>query len=367
MVLFFNATPLELNQSLFSAVGFASAARTARVAAIARSNGPSGPDFSPDQARLDSRAREATRQVEAYSKLKVRQNRAVKTLEKATERLTEMKNILLEARELIVNAQVAGKTSEELRDLANSFDQKLGKLNLKAKGAGNFGVNLIGASIRDIFEANDLEVQIRPGSLVTTKYFGKFLGSDYAITEDGTGTTFLPNLFGSSLVEFPTPDGEDVGTLLQNDDTVVIDYDTGAVSITRNGDGSPTLTGTLERKGIGVLHSYFYSDFQDATGRDKALEETDAALSTLRVQISLFESKLTRAEVSVDFSQKQIEENRDTAASIQAQKEGVERRFILEEQKRQLLFESALQSALSYNSQGLGVLLQEAAGFGLEA
>lgn len=367
MALLINASPLELNQSLFSAVGFASAARTAKVAAVASTSGPSGPAFSPDQARLDARARESTRQVEAYTKLKVKQNRAVKTIQKAVDRLTEMKNILLEARELIVHAQQTGKTSQELRDLANSFDQKLGKLNLKAKSAGNFGVNLIGASIRDIFEANDLEVPIRPGSLVNVTYTGKFLASDYVVTEDGTGTTFLPNLFGSSLVESPTPEGQDVGTLLQNDDTVSIDYDTGAVSITRNGDASPTLTGTIERKGLGVLHSYFYSNFQDATGRDKALEETDAALSTLRVQISLFQSKLTRADVAVKFSQKQIDENRDTAASIQAEKDGAQRRFQLEEQKRQLLFEKALQGALSYNSQGVGVLLQQAAGFGLDA
>ncbi|NKB55718.1 MAG: hypothetical protein GKS00_05215 [Alphaproteobacteria bacterium] len=366
MDFFFNSTTLRLNQSLFNAVGSAAAARTARVAAIARNSGPSAPNFNADQSRLDARARESTRQVEGFSKLKVRQQRAVKTVEKATERLTEMKNILLEARELITNAQKTGVTAEAQRDLANSFDQKLGKLNLRAKGAGNFGVNLIGASIRDIFEANDLEVQIKPGSLVTTTYTGKFLGSDYVLT-DGSGDTFLPNIFGSSLAQFPNADPNDSGVLLKDDDTVVFDHDTGALSITRAGDGSPTLTGTVERKGIGVLHSYFYGNFQDATLRDKALEEVDAALGTLRVQISLFESKRTRAEVAVNFSQGQIDENRDTAAGIQAQKEGAERRFVLEEQKRQFLFESALQTALSYNSQGLSVLLQDAASFGFEA
>ena len=366
MVLFINASPLELNQSLFSAVGAAAAARTARVAAIARNSGPSGPDFNADQARLDARARESVRQVQAFSKLKVKQNRAVKTLDKAVTRLNEMKNLLLEARELIVTAQIPGKTAEAQRDLANSFDQKLGKLNLRAKGASFFGVNMIGGSIRDVFQANDLEVQIRPGSLVTTTYTGKFLGSDYSVT-DGSGDTFLPNIFGSTLVQFPNADPNDIGVLLQDDDTVVFDHDTGALSITRSGGGAPVLQGTLERKGIGVLHSYFYGNFQDAALRDKALEETDAALATLRVQISLFESKLTRAEVAVEFSQGQIDENSSVAGSIQAAKEGAERRFLLEEQKRQFLFESALQTALSYNSQGLGVLLQDAVSFGFEA
>ncbi len=361
-----NATLLDLNQNLFSAVGNAAAAHTARVAAIARNSGPSGPKLDANQSRLDARARESTRQVEAFSKLKIKQNRAVKTLDKAVERLNDMKNILLEARELIINAQDPGATAEGQRDLANSFDQKIGKLNLRAKGAGNLGVNLIGASIRDIFSANDLEVPIRPGSLVNTTYAGKFLGSDYVVT-DGSGDTFLPNIFGSSLVQFPNADANDSGVLLKNDDTVVFDHDTGALSVTRSGGGAPILSGTLERKGIGVLHSYFYGNFEDAALRDKALEETDAALSTLRVQISLFESKQTRAEVAANFSQSQIEDNRSVAASILAQKEGAERRFLLEEQKRQLLFESALQTALSYNSQGLGILLQDVASFGFEA
>jgi len=354
-----------LNQSLFDAIGGAAAARSAWVAATARTAGPSGPKFSPDQARLDARARESIRQVEGFSKLKVRQDRAVKTLEKATERLNEMKTILLEARELIANAQQPGVTARAQGDLANSFDQKLGKFNLRAKGAGNFGVNLIGGSIWDIFGANNLEVQIRPGSLVTTTYQGKFLGSDYVIT-DGDGNKFLPNIFGSSVVQFPPSSPNETGLLLKNDDTVAFDHDTGALSVTRAGDGSPTLQGTLERKGIGVLHSYFYGNFEDATLRDKAMEEITAALSTMRVQISLFESKQTQAEVAVNFTKGQIAENRDVAAGIQADQEGAERRFILEEQKRQLLFLRALQSAISYNSSGLSILLQDAASFGFE-
>ena len=365
MVLALNASFFELNQSLLFSLGNAAAARNVQIAARARTSGPSGPTINPDQARLDAQAREATRQVQGFTKLKVKQDRAVRTIEKAVERLTEMKNILLEARELIINAQETGVTAEAQRDLANSFDQKLGKLNLRAKGAGNFGVNLIGASIRDIFDANDLEVQIRPGSLVTTSYFGKFLGSDYVVT-DGSSNTFLPNIFGSTLVQFPSTDSNDTGTLLQNDDTVVIDYDTGALSITRNGAGSPELSGTLERKGLGILHSYFYENFQTTAGRDQALTETDAGLSKLRTQIALFESKLTRAEVAADFSKNQIIENTQFAAGIEAEKDGDARRFLLEEQKRQFLFESALQTALSYNSGGIGVLLQEATSFGFD-
>ena len=69
-------------------------------AALARTQGPSGPDLRPDQARLDARAREATRTVEGFSKLKVRQKRAVKTIQNAVDRL----NGQLESYRLSVDA-----------------------------------------------------------------------------------------------------------------------------------------------------------------------------------------------------------------------------------------------------------------------
>ena len=79
---------------------------------------------------------------------------------------------------------------------------------------------MIGGSIRDIFDANDLEVQSKPGSLVNTVYDGNFPGSDYAIT-DGNGDTFLPSIFHASVIKFPNADATDSGVLLKNDDTVV--------------------------------------------------------------------------------------------------------------------------------------------------
>jgi hypothetical protein len=359
MDFFFNFSVQQLNSSLFSAVGQASAARTVQVAAIGRNGGPAGPEQLSDQARLEARAREATRVLQGFTKLTVKQKRAVATLEKANERLGEMKALLLEARELIVKAQDAGATPEEQRDYANAFDQLIGQYNLKVKGAGHFGTNLLGSNIRDIFEANDLDVPRKPGSLANVTYQGNYLGTDYVL-KDGSGNVYLPNLFGSSVVEFPPSNPDDTGFLLQNDDTVTYDSSTGAFSITRSGDASPSLSGTLERKGVGVLHSYFYGEFKDATLRDEALADVEAALGELRFNISVFEANQTRAEVALKFSQDQIETNKGVAASLEADKFAAERRFQLEEQKRQILFESALTNSLSYGTTGLSGMLQDA-------
>ncbi len=359
MGLLFNNSISELNSSLFATVSQAASNRTVQIALAGRNGGPSGPEEIRGQSRLEAQAREATRVLQGFTKLTVKQKRAVKTLEKANERLVEMKALLLEARELIVKTQSPDTTAETKREFANQFDQLIGKYNLRAKGAGHLGKNLIGSSIRDIFDANDLEVQAKPGSLANVTYNGNFLGADYVIT-DGNGDTFMPNIFGSSIVQFPNGDPNDTGVLLKNDDVIAYDDTTGSVSITRSGEGTPVLEGTLERKGVGILHSYFYGNFEDETLRDTALADITDSLSKLRFNISMFESQLKQAEVSLKFSQGQIEENKNAVSGLEAEKFANERRFELEEQKRQLIFESALTKSLNATSAGVAGLLQSA-------
>ena len=58
------------------------------------------------------------------------------------------------------------------------------------------------------------------------------------------------------------------------------------------------------------------------------------------------------------FSDDKIAESKKVVARLAAAEFAAERLFTLEEQKRQLIFESALNTALAYNSQGLPSLLQ---------
>jgi flagellin-like hook-associated protein FlgL len=350
--------------SLINALSRVNIANNVRAAALARTSSARKPERNPNQARLDAQAREATRQVQAFSKLKTRQTNAVKTLEKATTKLGEMKALLLEARELIVRA---GDTAvpEDQREFAARFDQLIGQINLKAKTAGRNNVNLIGGSARDVFDAQDLEVLTRPGSFNTTSYQGNFLAADYKITDLG-GDLFLPNLFGSAVVQFPQPDPNDVGVLLKDDDTVVYDDSTGAVSLTRNGEGTAFLEGTLEKKGIGVLHAYFYDDFQDPTLRDTALADVSQALQTLRTNISLFEAKTTRAQVALEFTIGNIEENRDVVGRIEGEKFAAEQRFVLEQRKSDLLFQQAFNQSAGGGANNV-LLLQQGSIFDFEA
>ena len=351
--------------SLIGALSQANIAKNVQLAARVRQGSQLKPPKDPNQGRLDSQLREATRQIQAYSKLKTRQNNALKTISKATTRLNDIKTLLLEARELIVKADRATTAVEDKRLFADQFDQLIGKINLKVKTAGRNFVNLIGGSARDVFTAQDLDVQTRPGSLATTTYTGDYLGSDYAITDLG-GDLFLPNLFGSAVVQFPAADPDDIGTLLKNDDTIVYDDATGSVTLTRNGEGTPFLEGTLEKKGLGVLHTYFYGNFEDSTLRATALADVTEALQSLRSNISLFEAKETRAEVALEFSKKTIEENRDVVGRIEGQKFKAEQTFLLEQRKSELLFQQAFSLSAGTGAGGV-LLLQQGALFDFEA
>lgn len=356
----------SLGFALIGSLSSATQARSLRVAALASQQAPrESVTNASEQARLNAQAREAERTIKGLTRLKSRQKNALNTLTKAREGLEEMKGLLLEAREFLVKADNPETTTENKRIFADKFDQLIGKLNLVAKTSGRNNVNLIGGSARDVFEAQDLEVQVRPDSLVTKTYFGKYLGSDYAIT-DLSSNLFLPNLFGSAVVQFPPPDPDDVGTLLKDDDVVSYDSASGAVSITRNGDATPTIEGTLEKKGLGVLHSYFYGNFEDQTLRDVALQDVTDALQTLRFNISVFQSQETQAKVSFELSEKLIDEAASTVGRIEGQKFATEQRAALEEQKRQLLFQQAFQTSFSGAGQGV-LLLQQGSLFDFEA
>ena len=78
----FDLSPQQLSQSLFSALGGVAAARTALIAVAGRNSGPRCVEKGVNQARLERQARESERILQGYSKLQIKQKRAVRTLRK---------------------------------------------------------------------------------------------------------------------------------------------------------------------------------------------------------------------------------------------------------------------------------------------
>ena len=218
------------------------------------------------------------------SRIKFKLDSVTGIVERARDKLDEIRLLLVDMRKAVELSQSSTATDDEKRTQANVFDQKLGLINIKVRNFGTIGNNLLGSQFRDVFDADTISFPIRPNSLQEDSITGLFAGSDFTITQNGTGDVFVPDIFGAKVQSLPISVNEDVddGIQLLDDDTVTLDNGTGAVSITRNGEATPVLEGNLERKGLDVLFSPFYGNFLNDTSLQEALEDVDSATQTIR-------------------------------------------------------------------------------------
>ena len=347
----FNSITGQLGIGLFSLLPSVSTASGLKAAAAAnaaaqRANAKRAAQ-TPDLLRGEGRL--AEQRADNYRRLSARLDRAVRTTQRAYDKLVDMKEILSDMRKQIVLAQSDTIDDTQRRKHAQTFDQLLGKLNSKIS-AGGATDNLLGSSIRDIFAPEGITYQTKPDSPVTHTVDGIYSGSDYYIT-DADGNKFFADIFGSVLQQFPFDDTVE-GELVAVADTVDYDPDTGAISITHDGEATPFITGTLERKGLGVVHSYLYGKFTDSALRDEALADLDAASSKLRFNIAIMESQLTKVTAQRDFNTKLVEDHSALAVKAETQESAATTTAALVAQRQQLLFSSALQNTLSFDASG---------------
>jgi len=347
----FNSRTGVMGLQLFSLLPTASAATGLQVAAAATAKAQRARDAHPiDTSGLAVKASIAERTAHNYQRLAGKLDTTVREVTDARDTLVDLKSILSDMRRLIVLSQKDNITDDERRQHANEFDQLLGKLNIKVSSSGSVYGNLVGNSIRDIFAPQPIIYHTRPDSQVTQSVAGVFSGSDYTIT-DSDGNVYFTDRYGSNIQKFPFDDSVDP-TVIASTDTVSYDSDTGAVSLTRSGETDPYLSGTLERKGLGVVHSFLYGDFTDPDKLDTALQDLDAASSKLRFNITLIESQLTKVTAHRDYNKAFVKENQDLAIKIQAKQSAADQKAALEAQRQQLLYASTFQGTTSFDASG---------------
>lgn len=347
----FDSVNRSLGLQLFSALPGVSAANglKAAAAASAKAQRTRGVD-AIDTSGLEIKGRLAQRTADNYQRLSAKLDRAVASVTEARDTLVELKTYLSDLRRLVVLSQSDTIDDDERRQHADSFDQILGNLNIKVSASGGVSDNLIGSSIRDIFTPGEIVYQTRPDSQVTRSVTGIFSGSDYTIT-DGDGNVYFTDRYGAVVQQFPF-DEDDAGTTISDTDTVSYDADTGAISLTADGDADPYLSGTLERKGLGVLHSFLYGNFTDPALLDEALDDIDAASATLRFNITVIEAQLGKVKAHRDYNAAFIEENQNVAIKIETEQAAALQKAALESQRQQLLFAFAFQGTTSFDASG---------------
>lgn len=304
----------------------------------------------PETMALERKARLAQRHAQNYSRLSAKLDMTVRNVEKAVDRLKEFRDILIDMRRRIVLAQNPDLTDSQRLRHANEFDRLVGQLNIKARSAGSVGSNLIGNSIRDIFAGDAITYRTKPDSLVSQTVTGVYSASEYVI-ETADGTRYFADIYGSILQRFPfSDDGEEL--LVRDEDLVGFDSATGALSITRPGEGAPFLEGTVRRHGLGVLHSYFYGNFQDPAKLEEALADLDAASAKLRFNTAVMEGQFAKVKAHRDFNAKLVQQHNDLAQSVQIDKMLDETQEALDTRRRDILFAETFNSVLSFNRTG---------------
>ena len=338
---------------LFSLLPDAAAARGLSIAAAAQDSIDSRP--VEQDRNIELAARQADREAKDLSRIKFKLDTVTGIVERARDKLDEIRLLLVDMRKAVELSQLSTATDDEKRTQANIFDQKMGLINIKVRNFGTIGNNLLGSQFRDVFDADTITFPIRPNSLQEDSITGLFAGSDFTITQDGTGDVFVPDIFGAKVQSLPISINDDVddGIQLLDDDTVSLDNSTGAVSITRNGEATPVLEGTLERKGLDVLFSPFYGNFLNDTSLQEALEDVDSATQTIRFITGVFDGFVGRVGARRDQISSLIGENKKFAQRVESENLRAQLLAQAEQQRNALLFSGALNSTISFADSGI--------------
>jgi len=337
---------------LFSLLPDVAAARGLATAARAQSRADLEPIRSDRKIALA--ARQAEQEAKSLTRIKSKLDGVTSIVERAREKLDEIRLLLVDMRKNVELSLKADATDDEKRVQANAFDQTMGLINIKVRNFGTLGNNLLGSQFRDVFDADTISFPIRPNSLQEDSITGLFAGSDFTITETGTGDVFVPDIFGSKVQSLPIDDDDlEDGVILLDDDTIALDNDTGAVSITRSGAGSAVLEGTLERHGLDVLFSPFYGNFLNDTSLNEALTDVDKATQTVRFLSGVFDGFVGRVGARRDQVANLIKENEKFAQQVESDNLRETLLAQAEQQRSAILFSSVFNSTLSFQDSGV--------------
>jgi len=250
---------------------------------------------------------------------KARINEAITVVKQSLSQFNYLKNHVTYLRDQLNQLESGNLTAAEV---AINWDNKLRKINQLADagakilkdGKNYYPKNLIDTQSRSSFTTQTLYAPYNAQD--TYAIAGVFLGTDYYITEDGSGD-FWNSDTGYALSE------DAVGTLSEyasypssptgvNDSVTAITLDsftrsTGAVTFTLS--NATQVSGTVTRGGLGLLDAFLYGNFDtgvDANAIENARDDLDAAealllntqaqfrsdLSTLQSRVEVFDAKI---------------------------------------------------------------------------
>lgn len=188
---------------------------------------------------------------------------------------------------------------------ASRFDDTLAEIFSIANSG-----ELSGNTGRASFQNNQASYAIDQFGHTATVY-GAFLASDYYITDSSNGF-FVPEFLSDSLQQFESYPNNELGDAFTVKGIQLDSFDGTNVTFTVDaGQASEaTYSGTVNRGGLGVLHSFFY-DFTTASGRSEAAADVQSAREAFEREVLRLESEQTRVQNAIDRLDELIEDKRD--------------------------------------------------------
>jgi hypothetical protein len=273
--------------------------------------------FQDEKSVIDQTAEEKSKAIDAenerYISVKAQVNNAKIAVENGQESIAAIRTHLLEIRTPVALAAEQGE-DPELR--AGEFDTKLNAINDEADTGGP-AFNLVGNINRLDFTPNTIEYRNDLGAGSTT-LVGTYAGSDYRIRaadgsywipELGTDTITHRSALQGVVQKTTLSDGTEIDkTASTRNALTLVSYNETTKEVTFEVTFDPglppeTVTGTLERHGLGVMPAWFYEGLTTNAGRTRAfsdIEKAEIELTSAEAQLAQSVSAVKRDERKVD-------------------------------------------------------------------
>ena len=257
-------------------------------------------------ARIDSTFERKASSIEFESdrlvNVKAQMNNVKQAVDNAEEQLDEIRTALQAMLSPLQNIE----NGEDIDVNIEAFDSFVMSINTTADRYSE-QFNLVGNSVAPDWEGNTLDYSFNLTNGQASVQ-GVFAGVDFYLEDENAGTVWRFDRGADTLEERTEFYGDETGQLLSTRTgiTSVDSYDaeTGAISmtVTKDGETTETMSGTLKRGGLSVMQSWFYNGFKDADGNVDTAKLTEArdAINKAFEELDLYQGKITAQKNQVD-------------------------------------------------------------------
>jgi len=274
--------------------------------------------FQEEKKAIDDTAASSVKAIDAQNErlitVKAQINNAKIAVENGHDSIKTIRDTIFALRTTVA---IAGEKGEDPKFRSEEFDTKVNSINDEANSGGP-AFNLVGNINRTDFSPNQIEYRSDLGVGQTT-LTGTHAGSDYRI-KASDGTYWIPELGTDTITQRSELQGI-VGKTTLSDGTVIdkvastrnamklVSYDEKTHDITFQVTFDPnvppeTVTGKLERDGIGLMPAWFYNNLQTSADRKRAFD----AIEKADVELTSREAVLSAASTQVKKDDKKIDE-----------------------------------------------------------